>query len=92
VGAPDRFGALINNNFRLFYKEGAMSRGSIGAIKGPLRRPYLGVQDTQVQHTSVDILQIISTSLSCALLSSFCWRSYKLGESRGVLLQVRARS
>jgi hypothetical protein len=55
-----------------FCKEGAMTRGSFGPIKGPSRRPYSVPQVSQVQQPCVDILQIISTSLSCVLLSSLC--------------------
>jgi hypothetical protein len=43
-------------------------RGSLGAIKGPPRRPSICVEYTQVQQHFVDSLQIILLSLFCVFL------------------------
>jgi hypothetical protein len=48
------------------------ARGSLGAIKGPPRRPSTCVEDSQVQQHFVDSLKIIFLSLFCVFLSKLC--------------------
>jgi hypothetical protein len=48
------------------------ARGSLGAIKGPPRRPSTCVEDSQVQQHFVDSLQIILLSLSLVYFPLSC--------------------